>query len=258
MQTSPTTPGASPAHARMSVDPPWTLHEYAELTSTNLVARTLPPWHAVRADTQTGGYGRTGRTWISDAGGLWLSAVLPTPGPREKWAILPLAAGWAVIEALESIGVGHLRLRWPNDILVGRRKLAGLLLEQFQPGTTVIGLGLNIANHPDRVAPELRGLTVALQELVPADYAIADIARLLLHAFAHLHQILTQDGFPAIAHLINLQWDTSRAVELSLNNGSSIRGHFSRIDPEGRILVDTGGNIATYAASEVALLRELD
>ena len=260
MQTSPTSPAssASPGSARVSVDAPWTLHEYGELSSTNLIARTLPPWHAVRADTQTGGYGRTGRSWVSDAGGLWISAVLPTPGPREKWAILPLAAGWAVIEALESIGVGHLRLRWPNDILVGRRKLAGLLLEQFQPGATVIGLGLNIANRPDLAAPELRGLTTSLQELAPGDYTLADIARLILHAFSHLHQILTHDGFPAIAHLINLQWDTARPVELSLNNGLSIRGHFSRIDADGRLLLDTGGHIVTYAASDVALLRELD
>jgi BirA family biotin operon repressor/biotin-[acetyl-CoA-carboxylase] ligase len=243
---------------RVSTDSPWTLHEYETLTSTNLIARTLPPWHAVRADTQTGGYGRTGRAWVSDAGGLWISVVLPTPGPREPWAILPLAAGWAVIHALESIGIANLRLRRPNDILVGRHKLAGLLLEQFHPGATVIGLGLNIANRPELVAPELRGLTVSLQDLAPVDYSLSKITHLLLRAFAHLHEILTQDGFAPITHAINLRWDTSRAVELCLNNGATVRGHFSRIEPDGRLLVEAGGQITGYAASDVALLREVD
>jgi BirA family biotin operon repressor/biotin-[acetyl-CoA-carboxylase] ligase len=253
-----TTSTPFPAALRTIAVDDWTLHEFASLGSTNLVARTLAPWHAVRADVQTGGYGRTGRAWVSDPGGLWISAVLPTPGPREKWAILPLAAGWAVIQALESMNVGNLRLRWPNDIMSGRRKLAGLLLEQFQPGATVIGLGLNVFNRPEDASPELQGRTATLRELAPGDYTIGDVARLLLQSLSHLHALLEQNGFAAIAHLINLQWDNTRRVELALNTGVTLRGRFKSIDAEGRLITEIDGRPATYSASEVALLREID
>ena len=69
----------------------WLLEVLPEIDTTNRVAAKLPAWHAVRADTQTAGRGRTGRVWTSDVGGLWLSAVVPCPGPRERWALLPLA-----------------------------------------------------------------------------------------------------------------------------------------------------------------------
>src|SRR5690606_14502638 len=78
----------------------WTLHTTHEIGSTNSAAAKLPAWHAVRDDLQTDGRGRTGRRWVSDEGGLWLSAVVPCPGQRSRWAILPLAAGWAIIGAL--------------------------------------------------------------------------------------------------------------------------------------------------------------
>jgi BirA family transcriptional regulator, biotin operon repressor / biotin---[acetyl-CoA-carboxylase] ligase len=143
-----------------AVPPPshagWTLHVVASADSTNRLARTFAPWHAIRADVQTGGYGRTGRTWISDAGGLWLSAVLPCPGPRERWEVLPLAVGHALISALTGLGAASLRLRWPNDILSGRRKLAGLLVERHDAHTAVVGIGINIfdrfarRDHPPR------------------------------------------------------------------------------------------------------------
>jgi hypothetical protein len=61
----------------------WTVHEVASVDSTNLFAAKLPVWHAVRAEVQTAGRGRFQRVWISDQGGLWLSAVVPSP-PRTR------------------------------------------------------------------------------------------------------------------------------------------------------------------------------
>src|SRR5690348_7055319 len=107
----------------------WTIHELVSVGSTNLVAASLQPWHAVRAETQTAGRGRFDRAWISDQGGLWLSAVIPAPPPDIALEGLPLLAGLALCEALAELGAGPLRLRWPNDVLVHERKLAGLLLD---------------------------------------------------------------------------------------------------------------------------------
>ncbi|MBK9992161.1 MAG: hypothetical protein IPP19_15920 [Verrucomicrobia bacterium] len=140
------------------------MHEFATLPSTNLIAGALRPGHAVRADVQTGG-----RDAPVASGSPTLAALVlrraPRTRPAQKWSILPLGAGWAVIDALREIGITGLRLRWPNDILAGRRKLAGLLVEQYQPETAVIGVGINIANRPDSSKPASSGHTIGVEEL---------------------------------------------------------------------------------------------
>jgi len=237
----------------------WTVHEFASLPSTNPVAGALPAWHVVRADLQTGGRGRTGRAWVSDAGGLWLSAVLPAPGPRKKWSILPLGAGWAVIEALREIGIARLRLRWPNDILAGRRKLAGLLVEQYQPETVVIGVGINIANRPDTIDPALAGRTVDVTELAERPVSLPEVTRLTLGAFRRLQNLVEQDRFAEIVTDINTRWGEARPVQLSLNSRPEpLNGFFCGVDPEGRLsFTDDLGAAHTFEASQVALLREV-
>lgn len=237
----------------------WRLHEFGTLPSTNPVAGALPAWHAVRANLQTGGRGRTGRAWISNAGGLWISAVLPAPGPRKKWSILPLGAGWAMIEALREIGVEGLRLRWPNDILAGRRKLAGLLVEQYQPETVVIGLGLNLTNRPGEADPALDASTIGLAELAPRSPSIDEAARMALGAFRRLQSLVEQDRFPEIARDINARWGEARLVELTLNGRSEpVSGYFRGVDPEGRLdFMEHGGGPLLIEAAQVALLREV-
>lgn len=237
----------------------WQLHEFATLPSTNPIAGALPAWHAVRADIQTGGRGRTGRAWISDAGGLWLSAVLPAPGPRKKWSILPLGAGWAVINALRKIGITGPRLRWPNDILVGRRKLAGLLVEQYQPGTVVIGVGINIANRPDTIEASLNGHTIGVAELASSPISLDEITHLTLSAFRRLQSLIEHDRFNEIVTDINTRWGEARRVQLTLNHQPEpLAGHFHGVDPEGRLsFTDDLGTTHTLDASQVALLREL-
>ena len=237
----------------------WTLHEFATLPSTNPVAGALPAWHAVRADTQTGGRGRTGRVWVSDAGGLWLSAVLPAPGPRKKWSILPLGAGWAVIEALRGIGITGLRLRWPNDILVGPRKLAGLLVEQYQPDTIVIGVGINITNRPAALDPALVGRTIDVTELTARPISLEEITHLTLDAFRRLQSLVAQDRFGEIVADINARWGEPRRVQLTLNGKPEpLDGYFIAVDPEGRLsFTDDHGATLTLDPTQVALLKEI-
>ena len=146
----------------------WTLREFAQVDSTNYVAGGLPAWHAVRADTQTAGRGRFQRPWVSDAGGLWLSAVVPAPGRKEDWPLLPLVAGLAVIEALLTFGVAQSRLRWPNDIMVGDKKLAGLLVDTFHHNGRSSDLGVNVTNQPATQDASLRHTATRLAALKSA------------------------------------------------------------------------------------------
>jgi birA, biotin-[acetyl-CoA-carboxylase] ligase region len=238
----------------------WFLEVRPEVDTTNRLAAALPAWNAVRADTQTAGRGRTGRAWTSDRGGLWLSAVLPCPGSRETWALLPLAVGWALLASLRDLGVHGLRLRWPNDLLVGSRKLAGILMERHSAATAVVGLGLNVFNDPEHACSELRGATIRLADLVPlGDRDLDDIAALALHAIARAHQTLLAGGFPRIAAELNRAWREPRDVALTIaGRVDPVVGQFLGIDEAGRLrLRGPDGAVNTHDPVRVALLREL-
>lgn len=254
-------PSASTLPALTSAAPGWSLDVVRETASTNALAARLPAWHAVRADTQTAGRGRTGRHWVSDAGGLWISAVLPCPGPREAWSMLPLAAGWSLVAALADLGVADLRLRWPNDILLGRRKLAGLLVERHTADTAVVGIGLNVFNHPEDAAPSLRDATTRLADLVTlGDLGLNDLAAVVLRSLARAHAVLLAGEFGRIADDLNRAWGEPRLVSLTLaDQPSASIGLFIGIDRQGHLLLrDRADQTHTYNASQVALLRELE
>ncbi|MBP9900465.1 MAG: biotin--[acetyl-CoA-carboxylase] ligase [Verrucomicrobiota bacterium] len=236
----------------------WTLIENSEVTSTNLVAAKLPVWHAVRADTQTAGRGRFQRAWVSDAGGLWLSAVVPVETNSPAWRMLPLAAGVAVCDALRANGAKQLRLRWPNDILVGDRKLAGLLIDQFQPGLAVVGVGINVCNQPEARDGRLKGHVARLADLVSAVPSLHELARHVLVALHAVWQEVRNAGGETLLPRVNALWHLPRAVRLDLD-GAQVTGAFAGVDACGRLqLQRPDGKIKFYEPQDVRLLRDLD
>jgi BirA family transcriptional regulator, biotin operon repressor / biotin---[acetyl-CoA-carboxylase] ligase len=128
--------------------------------STNLRARALalrgaPNGTLVTAASQSAGRGRQGRTWTAPPGrALLCSLVLREPPP-----LLPLTAGVAVAEVCGA----EARIKWPNDVLVGAGKVAGILVEgRLQEHWAVLGIGVNVAIAPDQFPEELRGRAATL------------------------------------------------------------------------------------------------
>ncbi len=236
----------------------WTLHEFAEVTSTNSLAAHLPPWTAVRAVVQTAGRGRTGRHWVSDEDGLWFSAVLPTTGDTAPWSLLPLAAGWATLSVVRSLGLPEARLRWPNDILVGRRKLAGILVDRFSPGAAVVGIGLNVSNHPEKTEPVLSGEVACLADLVPTPPSFAALIIRLLAALTREHSRLESGDAAGLCRDLDDAW-CHRKVQVTLAGGrGAIDGHMDGVDAAGALLMrDASGEVRVLPASRVELLREI-
>ncbi len=131
-----------------------TLHVYEELGSTsdrlnNLLKTGAPAGTTVLAQTQTQGRGQQGRTWVSASGGLYLSMALACRCPAQEAARLTLGNAWGVATALREQAI-PVALKWPNDILLERRKLGGILTESRLRGgeiyQAVVGVGLNWAN----------------------------------------------------------------------------------------------------------------
>jgi BirA family transcriptional regulator, biotin operon repressor / biotin---[acetyl-CoA-carboxylase] ligase len=131
-----------------------------ETGSTNDVARVLaeagaPSGTVVTAGRQSSGRGRRGRGWSAPAGkALLLSAILRDLEPEQ--GLLPLAVPVAVCEAIESLGRLRCEIKWPNDVWIEERKVAGVLIEARLPEWAVIGIGLNVAIGPDEFPADLR------------------------------------------------------------------------------------------------------
>ena len=148
-----------------------TLIARAETPSTNdlaweALATGAPDGAVVVADAQPRGRGRDGRTWhLAPGKGLALSLVLHQGCDRRHSGILPLVAGVALARALETLGVVA-TLKWPNDLMVGARKLAGILCEsrRLPAGTdvAVIGIGVNVSEQQADLPAALRGRATSL------------------------------------------------------------------------------------------------
>ena len=233
----------------------WRLHEIPVTASTNLAAAKLPVWEAVRADRQTAGRGRFQRGWVSDEGGLWLSAVIPA-GPNAT--ALPLAVGLAVCDALRSIGLKEFRVRWPNDVLVDDRKLAGLLIDQFVPEQAVAGIGINVFNHPETHDPNLKNQTARLADLITTPPGLDDLTKVMLSNLRQLWAKCKQTGshrcFPASTNY-GVVPGGSNSIWMAI----FIAGVFAGVGEGGELLLlSDSGNKATYHAYQVRHLKELN
>jgi BirA family biotin operon repressor/biotin-[acetyl-CoA-carboxylase] ligase len=235
----------------------WTLHNYAEVASTNLIAAQLPAWHAVRADTQTAGRGRFQRNWVSDAGGLWLSAVVPVTTNSSAWRMLPLTAGLAACEALHANGVEAPRLRWPNDVLVGDRKIAGLLIDQFRPGLAVVGIGINVQNQPQSHDASLNGHVARLADLVAHTPSVRDLAVRVLASLKATWQRVADYGPENVLPRVNALWDLPRRVQLDLD-GKLVSGAFAGVDACGRLQLQSADGVSRFfEPTHVRPLRDI-
>jgi BirA family transcriptional regulator, biotin operon repressor / biotin---[acetyl-CoA-carboxylase] ligase len=212
-------------------------------TSTNDRARELaaagaPHGALVTAGRQSAGRGRQGRTWSAPAGSaLLLSLVL-----RELPALLPLLTGLAVAE----VSGPAARVKWPNDVLVEGRKVAGILVEaRPQEGWAVLGIGLNVALRVEDLPPELHA-TAGTLGLAPGDLepTLERLLRALERALG-LSAAAALDAYRAR--------DALRGREVAWADG---RGRAAGIDGEGRLVVElAGGGRTTLSAGEVHLGR---
>ena len=211
--------------------------------STNDRARALaaagaPHGTLVTAGEQRSGRGRQGRTWSAPAGqALLMSLVL-----RGDHGLLPLAAAVAVARACGAAA----RIKWPNDVLVDDRKVAGILAEaRPQAGWAVLGIGLNVAVRLDDLPPELHD-TAGTLGLRPADVEPV-LSRLLGELDAAL--ILAPDALLAAYRVRDAL--AGRAVAWAGGSGTA-----AGIDADGRLLVDLdGGGQSALDAGEVHLTR---
>ncbi|AGB21752.1 birA, biotin-(acetyl-CoA-carboxylase) ligase [Mycobacterium sp. JS623] len=245
----------------IATDSPWrelTVVEKTGSTNADLLARAAAgkdvAGAVLIAEHQTAGRGRIGRVWsaVPHAQVLMSVGIGATDVNPDAWGWLPLATGVAVVDAVAAVCRIEAGLKWPNDVLVGDRKLAGILAEVAVPRSTiVVGVGLNVSLRADEVGEP--AATSLLELGVKADRN-ALVRRLLLELRARIDDWRTAD--PRLA-------DDYRARSLTL--GSDVRvelpgqrslvGKAESIDPQGRLTINSDGDVVTVSAGDVVHLR---
>jgi BirA family biotin operon repressor/biotin-[acetyl-CoA-carboxylase] ligase len=183
--------------------------------------------------------------------------VVPTDAGGRAGRTLPIAVGLAVCDTLRKLGVHSLRMRWPNDVLVNDRKLAGLLIDQFASGLAVVGIGINVMNQPEACDPGLKNQTIRLADLVYETPSIQDITAMLLRNLRRVVNDLAAGDFRALPPRVNELWGVPRRVELDLD-GDMRSGTFAGVGESGQlILLDESGGSTSFEPWQVRHLQEI-
>ncbi|MFY1574432.1 biotin--[acetyl-CoA-carboxylase] ligase [Verrucosispora sp. WMMD703] len=263
---------------------PWSRLELrTETGSTNAdVAEAAragePEGLVVVAERQTAGRGRRGRVWQSPPRAGIATSVLLRPGeavPARGWSPappagygwLPLLAGVALVEAVALLAELDATLKWPNDLLVGGAKCAGILAEGVpgpglsDPPAVVVGIGLNVTLRADEL-PELpSGLPATSLQLAGAAATDRDpLLRALLRSVADWYARWRDAGGDAVASGLREAYlaacgTIGREVRALLPDGTTLTGTASGVDPDGQLLLTTPTGQRPLAAADLHHLR---
>ena len=239
------------------------LIELDSVASTNDEARILAEQGAVDgttvlARTQTAGRARRGRQWVSEPGNLFFSLILRPECPASDATQLGFAASVAIAEtaARHLSKDAEVRCKWPNDVLVGERKLSGMLLEAGPAGSSgdldwlLLGIGINIVSHPKDTPFPATSLAGEGGEAV----APIELLAVFCRRFAHWRAVWRGEGFVPLRHA----W-LSRAAGLGKNievrlETMTLSGTFEELDGHGAlVLLQENGRHVKITAGDVFL-----
>lgn len=222
--------------------------------STNDEARVRaeagePSGLIVTAVEQDAGRGRQGRSWASPRGNLYCSFLLRPDRPAVEAAQMSLVAGVALAEAVHPlVGSRPLSLKWPNDLLLGGAKLAGILVEASplrgnRPDFLIVGIGVNCASHPD-------GLPYAAADLGSA-VSPEEMLEHLAERFAVRVSQWEREGFAPIRAAWLALADAEGRLYRSSPGGEQVEGRFQDLDETGALILATAAGPRRLASGEI-------
>jgi BirA family transcriptional regulator, biotin operon repressor / biotin---[acetyl-CoA-carboxylase] ligase len=233
------------------------IRRFARIDSTNryLLAEAAAPTAGREgivavADEQTAGRGRHGRTWTAAPGAALLVSVLLRPElPPERRHLVTLAAAIAAVTAVRTVGGFAARVKWPNDIVVDDRKLAGILAEADGAGAVVVGMGMNVG--PGSYPAELAAVATACAEQAGGPVDRSELLVAWLRALDA--QLDALDDVVASAAMGSATLGRRVRVELAREQ---FLGTASRLTDEGYLVVRTDdGRERVVTAGDVIHLR---
>jgi BirA family biotin operon repressor/biotin-[acetyl-CoA-carboxylase] ligase len=227
---------------------------YPSVGSTNDVAAALPPGSVVVAGHQTAGRGRRGHGWFSPPGsGLYVSVVLAPAtarvDPPRATMLLTLAAGVAIAEGIEAATGLAVDLKWPNDLFVSGRKLAGILAEGGGE-TVVLGYGINVLEtaFPPALQERATSLQTELGRVVDRDVVLDET----LAALSSRYDDLLDGRFDAILDAWRRRAPAASGAHVTwTTNNATLSGVTAGIDERGALLVQVGERVQRIVSGEL-------
>ena len=231
-------------------------------STSRFLAERIDKWGAqgriCLAEQQTAGRGRRGRHWVSPFGAnLYLSLYWQFDLAMADLNGLSLAAGIAVVRALERLGLAGGCLKWPNDVHLGGRKLGGLLVEVFGPTSgpvsAVVGVGVNY-DMPETAGHEIdQEWTDVRRCLGDAQVSRNRLAGLVVDELVKMVILFQREGWPAFQAIWN-EYDAyvGRVVEIQTGQGRE-RGVYAGVDADGGLLLRQEGRTSVFHAGDVSL-----
>lgn len=224
------------------------LYEDACESTQRLLPTSLPPGAAVVCDEQTAGRGRLGRGWAAPRGTAILCSVLLDPAPGRNVAELSLVGGLAAAETVEAVTGREALIKWPNDVLLEGRKVAGVLAETAD-GVVVLGIGLNVNQTQDQLPGEAK---VPPGSLLTADGVRRERAPVLaelLHRLERHYDSWREQGLGALHEALSDR-DVLRGRQLCVDGLSGVG---VGLDPSGRLEVEIDGARRLVESGDVQL-----
>ncbi len=237
------------------------IHDEIDSTNAHLMSEAgagAPSGAVCLAERQSAGRGRRGRVWVSPFGvNLYLSVLWRYPLAPSAMGGLSLAAGAAIVSALSECGVPDLALKWPNDILWQRRKLAGVLLEvageAHGPSYVVVGVGINLRMDPNTADAIDQPWTNLSEALGDQPYSRNRLAAGVIEALTSALDRYGRDGLlPFLPHWERFDAFRGERVRVVLGDRAT-EGLHAGIADDGALLLRTADGVVRVQAGEVSL-----
>ena len=224
------------------------LFVYNEVSSTNTVAKFLSMNKAengsvIISEKQTNARGRSGKSWASPLGGVWLSIILRPNIDYSKLPLITLATGVAVAKTLEKVGVENPEIKWPNDIMIHDKKVCGILTEAVTKFNTIesviVGVGIDANLNIDEFPEELQAGTTTLKHELGKKGDDNLLIRLFLEEFENISEILNHEGYEEILkEWRKRSYTIGKIVEVREPFNKYYDGYVVGIGKEGALIVE--------------------
>ena len=236
------------------------LYVYKEVSSTNTVAKFLSMNHVkngtvVISEKQTQAKGRSGKSWESPLGGVWLSIIVNPIVDYSKLPLITLATGVAVAKTLERVGVENPEIKWPNDIMINGKKVCGILTEAVTKfnriESVIIGVGidanLNVTDFPE----ELQSGTTTLKEELHKEGNENLLIKIFFEEFEKINELFNSKEYEAILkEWRKRSYSIGKIVEVREPFNKHYDGYVVGIGKEGALIVES--NVVETAIDVIA------
>ena len=240
------------------------LYIYKEVSSTNTIAKFLARngienGSVIIAEKQTSGRGRSGKSWESPLGGVWLSIILEPDEDYSKIPLITLATGVAVAKTLEKIGVENPEIKWPNDIMINGKKVCGILTESVTNfniiENVIVGVGIDANLDINDFPKELQNITTTLEKELEGKVDENLLIKTFLEEFEEINELFNHECYEDILkEWRSRSYTIGKTVEIRKPFNEYYEAYAIGISKEGSLIVEkTDGTLEKVISGECVI-----